>query len=135
MKKGKTGVPDISGMTMAAIASLVAELHDKAQSQALAPIRKAKSGEWLWRVGAAYHIRTVSYHYTGRFVGFNGPNNSEIVLEDAAWIADDGRFAQAIESGTMSEIEPYPEGSLVGINRTSIVDFTEVKWTPPRSQK
>lgn len=133
MKTTKSGAPDISGMTMAEISALVLDLHNKAQ--ALPPIKKAKSGEWLWRVGAAYHIRTVSYHYTGRFEGFNGPNNSEVVLSEVAWIADDGRFAQAMESGTLGEVEPYPNDALVGINRTSIVDFTEVKWTLPRSQK
>lgn len=89
----------------------------------------------MWRVGATYHIRTVSYHYAGVFVGFNGPNNGEIVLKTAAWIADDGRFMQAIQDGSLSEVEPYPENTLVSINRTAIVDYCEVTWPTPRSQK
>lgn len=77
----------------------------------------------------------MSYHFTGRFIGFNGPNNSECAFGDVAWIADDGRFMQAIASGSVDEVEPYPDGAIVGINRTSIVDFTEIKWPLPRSQK
>lgn len=132
MSTKPTKAPDISGMTMSEIQSLVNEMHKQPQ---LPPLKKAKSGEWLWRVGATYLIRTVSYHYTGRFVGFNGPNNSEVCLEDAAWIADTGRFMQAVQDGVLGEVEPYPNGTIVAINRTSISDFCEVKWSPPRSQK
>lgn len=124
-------------MTMTEIQQLVNQLVNQLTSRAnsLPPLKPAKSGEWLWRVGANYHIRTVSYHFTGTFVGFNGPNYSELAFENAAWIADDGRFAQAIATGEMSEIEPYPDGTVIGINRSCIVDFTEVKWPTPRSQK
>jgi hypothetical protein len=126
--------PNVAEMKLGDVQKLVDELVASV-NKPLPPVKKAKSGEWLWRVGATYHIRTVSYHYSGVFVGFNGPNNSEVVLEAAAWIADDGRFTQAIADGTLSEVEPYPDGTMVGINRTAIVDFCEVEWTSPRSQK
>lgn len=132
MKRTKSP-PDVANMPIGEIQNLVNELHS-AQSK-LPPLKPAKTGEWLWRVGAGYHIRTVSYHFTGKFVGFNGPNNQELAFEDVAWIADDGRFMNAIKDGSLSEIEPYPDGTIVGINRTSIIDFCEVKWTMPRSQK
>jgi aspartyl-tRNA(Asn)/glutamyl-tRNA(Gln) amidotransferase subunit B len=41
------------------------------------------------------------------------------VLSDAAWIADTGRFANAMQEGILSEIEPFP--NLVSINRQAIV--------------
>lgn len=133
MKQGNKNAPDVSGMPIGEIQKLVNSLH-AAQSK-LPPIKPAKTGEWLWRVGATYLIRTVSYHYTGVFVGFNGPNNSEVVLKDAAWIADTGRFMQAVQDGALGEVEPYPSDALIGVNRTAISDYCEVKWPTPRSQK
>ncbi len=133
MKTQTSKAPDISGLPIGEIQKLVNDLH--AAKSELPPIKPAKSGEWLWRVGAVYLIRTVSYHYTGEFVGFNGPNNSEVVLKDAAWIADTGRFMQAVQDGTLSEVEPYPVNALVAVNRAAIADYCEVKWPTPRSQK
>ena len=34
---------------------------------------------------------------------------------DVAWIADDGRFNEAIAKGTLGEVEPYPDGLEVDI--------------------
>ena len=58
---------------------------------------------------------------------------SEIVLDDAAWIADTGRFYNALKDGTLSEVEPFI--GPVSINRGSIVDVTEWKHALPRTQK
>jgi hypothetical protein len=45
----------------------------------------------------------------------------EITLRDAAWIADMGRFSEALLTGKCSEVEPAPEGlSIVG--RGAIID-------------
>jgi hypothetical protein len=54
-------------------------------------------------VGAQLFIRTVTYHMTGRVVKRTG---NLLELEDAAWIADSGRFADAIKTGELSEVEP-----------------------------
>ena len=75
-----------------------------------------------WRVGTAYLIRTVTYHVVGRLV-WVGP--LELVLEDAAWVADSGRWNAALQSGQLSEVEPFPARVIVG--RGSITDATE--WT------
>lgn len=72
-----------------------------------------------WKVGQPYQIRTVTFTYTGRLVAVYP---QELVLTDAAWIADTGRFAQACETGDYSEIEPFKKGSDVIIGRGSIVD-------------
>ena len=52
-------------------------------------------------------IRSVTHHYTGRLVGVYP---DALVIEEAAWIADDGRFHEALATGALAEIEPYPDG-------------------------
>lgn len=92
--------------------------------------RDKLSTEHPWKVGASYFIRTVTHHYTGRLSAIY---SSELVLEDAAWIADDGRFASAVKDGTFNEIEPYVNPVIIG--RGSILDATEISFALPRSQK
>jgi hypothetical protein len=83
-------------------------------------------------VGKNYFIRTVTHHYTGTLVEVH---EHELVLTDAAWIADDGRFAQAIEKGEFSEVEPYPNSARVIIGRGAVLDAHQVAFSMPRSQK
>jgi hypothetical protein len=83
-----------------------------------------------FEIGKAYLIRTVTMHYTGRVVDVT---DSDVVLEDAAWIADTGRFANSLVDGTLSEVEPYP--GQVAVCRGAMVDFCEWKHGLPRSQK
>ena len=68
--------------------------------------------------------------YTGRLVSVT---ESDIVLEDAAWIADSGRYSDALAEGTLDEVEPYPNS--VGVSRASIVDFAVWEHPLPREQK
>ncbi len=84
-----------------------------------------------WEIGQNYFIRTVTHHYTGRLVAVYA---QELELTDAAWIADDGRFMQAVASGAFNEVEPYPDGQAVIIGRGSILDATVIDAVP-RSQK
>ncbi len=81
-------------------------------------------------VGRAVFMRTVTMYYTGRVALVKA---SEVVLTDAAWIADTGRFADTLSKGTLNEIEPFP--APVSINRGAIVDVTEWKHALPRTQK
>jgi len=81
-------------------------------------------------LGNAVLIRTVTHYYTGRIVGLT---RDEIVLTDAAWIADTGRFSAALSTGTLSEIEPYP--TAVSIARGAIVDVTSWSHPLPRETK
>jgi hypothetical protein len=82
--------------------------------------------------GTAVFIRTVTHHYTGRVVECA---EEEVALTDAAWIADDGRFTTAMSGGSYGEIEPYPDGKRVVINRAVIIDWCEVSGELPRSQR
>ena len=85
-----------------------------------------------YEVGAGYFIRTVTHHYTGVIVE---DHQTELVLTDAAWIADDGRFSAAVANGEFSEVEPYPNSARVIIGRGSILDAVKVPYKMPRSQK
>ena len=83
-----------------------------------------------WQLGSWYLIRTVTMTLHGR-LSFVGP--SELMLEEAAWIADTGRFHDALKDPSkISEAEPFVNPAIVG--RGAIVDATE--WNPQRvSQK
>jgi len=83
-----------------------------------------------YTIGSPYFIRTVTHHHTGRLVAVT---KQELVLEDAAWIADDGRFSDALKSGQFREVEPFPDGPVI-IGRAAVIDAVKISTTP-RSQK
>lgn len=83
-----------------------------------------------WEIGKNYLIRTVTMIDTGVLVAVT---EHELVLEEAAWVADTGRFAQAVENASFGEVEPFPAGKVI-IGRGSIVDAVRIKMVP-RSQK
>lgn len=83
-----------------------------------------------WEIGANYLIRTVTMIDTGRLVAVT-PH--ELVLEDAAWVADTGRFATAVANAEFGEVEPFPSGKVI-VGRGAIIDAVKIK-TLPRSQK
>jgi len=68
-------------------------------------------------IGGKFFFRTVTYHLTGevkRIVGHFA------YLKDAAWIADSGRFHEAIKNGILTEVEPVGDAF---INLDTVVDF------------
>ena len=83
-----------------------------------------------WVVGKCYLIRTVTMTNTGRLVAVT---DNELVLEDAAWVADTGRFYNALKTGVLDEVEPFIGHAIVG--RGSIVDATEWMHELPKEQK
>lgn len=83
-----------------------------------------------WEIGANYLIRTVTMIDTGRLVAVTA---QELVLEDAAWIADTGRFADAVEKAEFGEVEPFPAGRVV-LGRGAVIDAVKIRTTP-RYQK
>src|SRR5579863_7222284 len=68
-------------------------------------------------VGEKYFFRTVTYHMTGRVKKVIG---SILELENASWIADSGRFMNAIQEGKLNEVEPVGRAYL---NIQTVVDF------------
>lgn len=83
-----------------------------------------------WKLGQAYFIRTVTHYLTGKLVGLTP---QELVLEDAAWIADTGRFSDALKTGSFNEVEPF--NGIVIVGRGSIVDAQEWNLILPKDQK
>lgn len=94
------------------------------------PLRLQECKTHSFETGKAYLIRTVTMHYTGRVLAVT---NSDVVLEDAAWIAYTGRFADSLQTGELSEIEPYP--GRVAVCRGAMVDFCEWPHKLPKVQK
>lgn len=83
-----------------------------------------------WQVGENYLIRTVTMIDTGRLIAVT---DQELVLEDAAWIADTGRFANSLTSCEFGEVEPFPDGQVI-IGRTAVIDAVIIP-SLPRTQK
>lgn len=83
-----------------------------------------------YKIGENYFIRTVTHHYTGKLIRVTP---KELVLQDAAWIADDGRFMNALKDGTLNEIEPFQDDVVIG--RGAILDATFWRHDLPRTQK
>ena len=90
----------------------------------------ATSTDNPYRIGANYFLRTVTHHHTGRLVEVT---TQELVLEDACWIADDGRLTQALNTCEFGEVEVFPKGRVI-IGRAAIIDATEIN-NLPSSQK
>ena len=84
----------------------------------------------VWEIGANYLIRTVTMIDTGRLVKVT---QQELVLEDAAWIADTARFSDAVKSAKFNEVEPFPDGKVI-LGRGSIIDAVKISKLP-REQK
>ena len=71
-----------------------------------------------FKIGAHYLIRTVTMTNTGTLVA---EYPEFLVLKDAAWVADTGRFANVLKDPTMfNEVEPFPADVIVG--KGAIVD-------------
>ena len=80
-------------------------------------------------MGKSYFFRTVTYHQVGRVKKVVG---NFLLLEDASWVADSGRFMQAIKTGSLDEVEPVGE---MGLNIHTVVDFFPWKHSLPKDQK
>lgn len=88
-----------------------------------------KQTECPFDVGKAYFIRTATYHLTGRVRAIAG---GFLILDDAAWIADSGRFMQALRDGKLAEVEPTGEAI---VNIFAITDAFPWKHALPTEQR
>ena len=78
--------------------------------------------EYPFEIGKEYFMRTVTYHLTGRVKDIVG---KFLILEDAAWIADSGRFHKFFDNPTDTmEVEPFGKRD-VFVNIDSVTDATE----------
>ena len=93
-------------------------------------IGDTKSESTAWKIGQAYLIRTVTHYYTGKLTALHA---QELVLETAAWIADTGRYFDALKKGTLNEVEPIIGPCIVC--RGAIIDAAEWQFDLPTVQK
>jgi hypothetical protein len=82
-----------------------------------------------YQIGMSYFIRTVTHYYTGRLIAVY---ENELVLEDAAWIPDTGRYSDLFKTGKPAEVEPLDEPVIIG--RKSIIDCNPWKLILPQEQ-
>ena len=80
-------------------------------------------------IGKKLFIRTVTYHLVGKVANLF---NKFLKLEKASWVADSGRFSNAIKEGKLDEVEPVGE---VFVNVDAITDFFPWKHDLPKNQK
>lgn len=85
-----------------------------------------------YKLNENYFIRAVTFHYTGKLKEIY---EHELVLSNASWIPDDGRFADALKTGKFNEVEPYPCEEDVIIGRGAIIDATILNTPLPTTQK
>lgn len=83
-------------------------------------------------IGKNVFMRSVTHHYTGKLIYIK---DGFLTIVDAAWIADDGRFNEAMKTGEFSEVEPYPDGLPIHIPLSSLNDIHEWKFPLPRTVK
>ena len=76
-----------------------------------------------YMIGQKYFFRTVTYHLIGKVKKQFG---KFLELEDAVWVADNGRFMNAIRDGKLNEVEPV---WTAWINMDSVTDF--FPWKHP----
>ena len=84
-----------------------------------------EGGPSPFEIGEIYLIRTVTMIDVGRVVA---ASHKWIVLEDAAWIADTGRFSDALKSCEFSEVEPFPDGHVI-IGAGAVIDAVKIART------
>jgi hypothetical protein len=80
-------------------------------------------------VGQSFFFRTVTFYLVGKVVRRIG---QWLVLDDASWVADSGRFMQAIKEGILNEVEPVGRAY---VNMESITDFFPWNHALPENQK
>ena len=90
----------------------------------------AKKSQGIMDVGAAVFVRTVTHSYTGRVAAVK---DGFLTLDDAAWVADSGRWATALATGSLSEVEPFPGSVMVSMG--AVVDVSPWKHALPRETK
>ena len=108
----------------------LAELIDFNEKTAIPECEPHHSNSTPFEVGKSYLIRTVTLYSVGRvksvYPGF-------LVLSDASWIADTGRYHDALKSASLHEVEPCVSDQIVSLG--AIVDATEWTHKLPEVQK
>lgn len=74
-----------------------------------------------FKIGEKYFIRTATYFHLGKLKEING---KWLILEEASWIADTGRFYDFLKDGKCNEYEAFQDDVFIPLD--SVIDIT--KW-------
>jgi len=85
-----------------------------------------------WIIGKNYLIRTVTMIQVGKLEKITA---NEIVLSNARWIADTGRFAESLLTGQFSEVELFNPKFPCIIGRGALVDAQIFDYKLPNATK
>ena len=96
----------------------------------ISKVKEIDGTESLWEIGKNYLIRTVTMIQLGKL---KAVTDKELLLSDACWVADTGRFNEALEKGTLKEVEMFQRDVIVG--RGGIIDATEWLSDLPKTSK
>lgn len=77
-------------------------------------------------IGVPVLIQTVTLYVSGVIVEVG---SQEIVIKQAAWIADTGRFSDTLKTAEFSEVEPFPDGCVL-VGRGAIITVCGIKKAP-----
>jgi hypothetical protein len=88
----------------------------------------------IFKVGDKLFLRTVTYHLVGEVeeIGHPAGEGGWLKLKDASWVADSGRFMQAIKNGTLNEVEPV---GTAYVNLATVTDAFPWVHALPSEQK
>lgn len=94
-------------------------------------VRAAVAPQLPFEVGKNYLIRTITMVDVGRVTKIVG---KFIVMDDASWIADTGRFFECLrKSDVFIEVEPFQHP--IFVNTDAIVDATPWPYQLPTEAK
>ena len=83
-----------------------------------------------YKIGLKYLIRTVTMTQVGKLIAIY---QNELVLQNASWVADTGKFNYALTTGDLDEVEPFNGNVIVG--RGAIIDCVEWNYALPTVAK
>lgn len=89
-------------------------------------IRTALAADHPYKIGQAYLFRTVTFAVSGVV---DRVTSHEIVVTQAAWVADTGRFNEALRTGEFLEVEAADDGEVI-VGRGAIVDAWPIAKAP-----
>jgi hypothetical protein len=104
------------------------EVSDEQYESLLDEVRK-EVNTYEDLIGEKWFFRTVTYHLVGEVKKIVG---RFAFMKNASWIADSGRFNEAIKNGTLSEVEMVGDAF---INLDTVVDFFPWKHDLPKTSK
>ena len=71
-------------------------------------------------IGKNVVVRTVTMYHVGRLTKVE---DGFLTLEEAAWVADTGRWSEFLAKGTPEQVEPFPGTCYVSVG--AVVDVCE----------